>query len=145
MRASVKEKPSDSAPSSLYTPPTTSINISPPSTSASYTGSVPAMTSSPNCSRVLRTHSTPSLSAVSKLRAKGDQGAHIPLPLFRQIPMLLLQQFHLAQQSGFSFSSEIIPLLNDVANELLHGGFIYSFIKNSFIFHFKSDEVVCQH
>ena len=71
VRASVKVNPSDSVPSPLWPPPTTSTNLTSPSSSASNTGSIPAMTSPLNCSTAPRTHSTPSLSAVwDKCRIK---------------------------------------------------------------------------
>ena len=66
-KATVKLKPSDSAPSSLCSPATTYTNVSSPSSSASKTGFFPAMTSRPNCSRAPRTHSTPSFCAASKM------------------------------------------------------------------------------
>ena len=71
MRASAKVKPSDFAPSSLCPLLTTSTHVCSPSLSASNNGSVPKMTSPPNCSRALRTHSSLSLSAALKLRTNG--------------------------------------------------------------------------
>ena len=72
MRASAKVKPSDSTPSSLCSLPATSTNESSPfRLFSSNTGSIPQMTSLLNCSKALRTHSTPSLSATLKLGTNG--------------------------------------------------------------------------
>ena len=133
MRASVKVNPPDSALSSLCTPPTTSKNVSSPSSSASNTGSVPEPTSPPNCSKALRTHFTPRLSAASKLRTKEDQGTFLSTAP-SSFSLLLFRKLH--HQTGLSSSllflfrrNSLLRILNDVANKLIHGGFINSSIK----------------
>ena len=134
MRASAKVKPSDTAPSSMCSPRTTSTNESFPSSSTSNTGSAPRMTSPLNCSKALRTHSTLLFLPHWNWGQTGDQGIHSFLLLFHQYPMLLLPQHH--QQTGmssplrffFPTNSLFYQIMNDVANELLHGGFTYLFI-----------------
>ena len=74
MGASMKAKHSDFSSSSLCPPPTTSTNVSPLLLSASNTGSVAEVTSTPNCARDLQTHSTPSIFAASKLRTNVGSG-----------------------------------------------------------------------
>ena len=134
MRASVKLKPSDCAPSSLCPPPTRSTNVSSPSSSASITAWVPKITSPLNCSWAFRTHSTTSFSAASKLwTCGGSRDA-----LLSTTPSST-SNAPSSKTPSSSAKVEVLPtsisssesflLMNDVANELLHGGFTYSFLQ----------------
>ena len=136
MSAFAKVKPSDSAPSPLCPPPTTSTNVTPPSSSASNTGSVPKMTAPPIRSRALPTLSVPSVSAATKLRTNGGSRATLLLTTHSSKSNAPSSKTSSSSAKGDvlfnSISSfELFPLLIDVANELLHGWFIYSSIKNS--------------
>ena len=134
MRASAKVKPSDFAPSSLCPPPTTSTNVSSPSSSASKTGSVPEMTSLPNCSKALLTNSTPSLSAALYPRTNGGSGD----AFLSTTPSLICNALFSTTSCGWAnrdifltslFSSKLSPLMNNAANELLPALILYYFMK----------------
>ena len=91
--------------------------------------------SSHNCCRAFRTHPTPSLSAASKLRTNGRSRDTILSTTTSSISNVPSSTTSPANGDIFltslsSLVELIIQTMNDVANEVLHGGFIYS-LKNS--------------
>ena len=99
----------------------------------------------PRCSIALKLagHTRLLLSLLhSNWRQMGERGTHSLQLLSHRSPTLPLPQHH--QQMGISSPPlpdeliiSVIKIMNDVANELLHGGFTYLFMK-FFIILFKS-------
>ena len=124
---SANVNPSDSPPASFSRLPMMSTKLSP-----SLVSSVrPSLAST--SSNVLLTHSSPSLTTTSKSGQIAKWGLHCSQEHSRHLPVLVHHWLHSHQRGMLSRPLpqlySIFSVMNDVANEQLHGGFTYFFKK----------------